>query len=87
MLMEWYVGFMLPGVALMVTAGAFWVFSPLRRFPAARWAGALLAVLLVCAFAALSNPARVFLLTWGAERYREWLSQPARVWIPIRRRI
>ena len=71
MLMEWYVGFMLPGVALMVAAGAFWVFSPLRRFPAARWAGAVLAVLLVCAFAALSNPARVFLLTWGAERYRE----------------
>ena len=26
---------------------------------------------LVCAFAVLSNPARQFLLKWGAERYRE----------------
>ena len=71
MLMEWYVGFMLQGIALMVAAGAFWAFSPLRKFPAARWAGTLLAVVLVCAFAVLSNPARQFLLTWGAERYRE----------------
>ena len=71
MLMEWYVGFMLQGVAVMVAAGAFWAFSPLRRFPAARWAGTLLAVVLVCAFAVLSHPARHFLLTWGAERYRE----------------
>ena len=55
MLMEWYVGFMLQGVALMVAAGAFWAFSPLRRFPAARWAGTLLAVALVCAFAVLSQ--------------------------------
>ena len=70
-LMEWYVGFMLQGIALMVAAGAFWAFSPLRKFPAARWAGTLLAVELVCAFAVLSNPARQFLLTWGAERYRE----------------
>ena len=43
----------------------------MRKFPAARWAGTLLAVVLVCAFAVLSNPARQFLLTWGAERYRE----------------
>jgi hypothetical protein len=71
MLMEWYVGFMLQGVAVMVAAGACWAFSPLRRFPSARWAGTLLAVLLVCAFAVLSQPARHFLLTWGAERYRE----------------
>jgi uncharacterized membrane protein len=71
MLMEWYVGFMLQGIALMVAAGAFWAFSPLRKFPAARWAGTLLAVALVCASAVLSNPARQFLLTWGAERYRE----------------
>jgi len=71
MLMEWYVGFMLQGVAVMVAAGAFWVFSPLRRFPFARWAGPLLAIVLVGALAALSNPARQFLLTWGAERYRE----------------
>ncbi len=70
-LMESYVGFMLQGVALAVAAGAFWAFSPLRRFPAARWAGPLLAVVLVGAFAVLSNPARHFLLTWGAERYRE----------------
>ena len=70
-LMESYVGFMLQGVALTVAAGAFWAFSPLRRFPAARWSGPLLAVVLVGAFAALSNPARHFLLTWGAERYRE----------------
>jgi len=62
---------MLQGIAVMVAAGAFWAFSPLRRFPAARWAGTLLAVVLVCAFAVLSNPARQFLLTWGAERYRE----------------
>ena len=60
MLMEWYVGFMLQGIALMVAAGAFWAFSPLRKFPAARWAGTLLAVALVCAFAVLSNPARQF---------------------------
>ena len=70
-LMEPYVGFMLQGVAVTVAAGAFWAFSPLRRFPAARWAGPLIAVLLVGAFAMLSNPARHFLLTWGAERYRE----------------
>ena len=70
-LMESYMGFMLQGVALMVAAGAFWAFSPLRRFPAARWAGPLLAVVLVAGFALLSNPARYFLLTWGAERYRE----------------
>jgi hypothetical protein len=71
MLMEWYLGFMLPGVALLVAAGAFWTFAPLLRFPAARWAGPLLAVALVGAFAAFSHPARHFLLTWGAERYRE----------------
>ena len=71
MLMEWYVGFMLQGVALVISAGAFWAFAPLRKFPAARWAGPLLAVGLVCAFALLSHPARHFLLTWGAERYRE----------------
>ena len=71
MLMEQYVGFMLQGVAVMVAAGAFWAFSPLRRFSAARWAGTLLATVLVCAFAVLSHPARHFLLTWGAERYRE----------------
>jgi hypothetical protein len=71
MLEEQYVGFMLQGVAVMVAAGAFWAFSPLRKFPAARWAGTLLAVVLVCAFAVLSNPARQFLLNWGAERYRE----------------
>jgi hypothetical protein len=70
-LMESYVGFMLQGVAVTVAAGTFWVFSPLRRFPAARWVGPLLAVVLVGAFAVLSNPARHFLLTWGAERYRE----------------
>ena len=70
-LMESYVGFMLQGVAVAVAAGAFWAFAPLRRFPAARWAGPLLAVGLVGAFAVLSNPARHFLLTWGAERYRE----------------
>jgi hypothetical protein len=71
MLMEWYVGFMLPGVALVVSAGAFWAFTPLRKFSVARWAGPLLAVALVGAFAWLSQPARHFLLTWGAERYRE----------------
>ena len=71
MLMEQYVGFMLQGVAVMVAVGAYWAFSPLRKFPAARWAGTLLAVVLVCAFAVLSNPARQFLLNWGAERYRE----------------
>ena len=71
MLMEWYLGFMLQGIAVMVAAGAFWAFSPLRKFPAARWAGTLLAAVLVCAFAGLSNPARQFLLNWGAERYRE----------------
>ena len=70
-LMEPYVGFMLEGVAVAVAAGAFWAFSPLRRFPAARWAGPLMAVVFVMAFAMLSNPARHFLLTWGAERYRE----------------
>jgi uncharacterized membrane protein len=70
-LMESYMGFMLQGVALTVAAGSFWAFSPLRRFPAARWAGPLLAVVLVAGFALLSNPARYFLLTWGAERYRE----------------
>jgi len=71
MLMEWYVGFMLQGVALLVSAGAFFAFAPLRRFPAARRAGPVLAVVLVGAFALLSHPARHFLLTWGAERYRE----------------
>ncbi|MGB9277472.1 MAG: hypothetical protein WCC08_19815, partial [Terrimicrobiaceae bacterium] len=70
-LMESYVGFMLQGVALMVAVGAFRAFSPLRRFPSARWTGPMLAVVLVGAFAVLSNPARHFLLTWGAERYRE----------------
>ena len=70
-LMEPYVGFMLQGVAIAVAAGAFLAFSPLRRFPAARWAGPLMAVVFVGAFAMLSNPARHFLLTWGAERYRE----------------
>jgi len=71
MLMEWYVGFMLQGVAVLIAAGAFWAFSPLRKFRFARWAGPLLAVVLLIAFAALSNPAREFLLTKGAERYRE----------------
>ena len=70
-LMEPYVGSILQGVAITVAAGAFLAFSPLRRFPAARWAGPLLAIVLVGAFATLSNPARHFLLTWGAERYRE----------------
>ena len=70
-LMESYVGFMLPGVAVAVAAGAFWAFAPLRRFPAARWAGPLLALVMVGGFAALSHPARHFLLTFGAERYRE----------------
>ncbi len=71
MLMEWYLGFMLQGVALMVAAGAVWVISPLRRLQVPQWTAASLAVALVCAFAVLSNPARQFLLTWGAERYRE----------------
>jgi hypothetical protein len=71
MLMEWYVGFMLQGVAAMIAAGAFWAFSPLWRFPFARWVGPSLAIVLLIAFAALSNPAREFLLTKGAERYRE----------------
>jgi hypothetical protein len=71
MLMEWYVGFMLQGVAIVVASGAFWAFSPLRRFPFARWAGPSLAIVMLIAFAALSNPARQFLLTFGAERYRE----------------
>ncbi len=70
-LMEPYVGFMLQGVALTVAAGAFWAFSPLRRLPSARWFGPMLAVVLVGAFAVISNPARHFLLTWGAQRYRE----------------
>jgi hypothetical protein len=70
-LMESYVGFMLQGAALTVAAGAFWAFSPLRRFPRARWIGPVLAVVLIGAFAVLSNPARRFLLSWGAERYRE----------------
>jgi hypothetical protein len=69
--MEPYVGFMLQGVALTVAAGAFWAFSPLRRLPSARWVGPMLAVVLVGAFAVISNPARHFLLTWGAQRYRE----------------
>jgi hypothetical protein len=71
MLMEWYVGFMLQGLAALIAAGAFWAFLPLRRFSFARWAGPLSAVVLLGAFAMLSNPAREFLLTKGAERYRE----------------
>jgi hypothetical protein len=71
MLMEWYVGFMLQGVAALIAAGAFWIFSPLRKFSFAGWMGPLLAVILLVAFAALSHPAREFLLTKGAERYRE----------------
>ena len=71
MLLEWYLGFMLQGLAVMVAAGAFWAFSSLRRFPSARWAGPLLAFVLVGAFAVLSHPARHFLLTRGVERYRE----------------
>lgn len=71
MLMEWYVGFMLQGVAALIAAGALWTFSPLRRFSWARWAGPMAAAILLFAFAALSNPARQFLLTKGAERYRE----------------
>ena len=31
----------------------------------------MLSVVLVGAFAVISNPARHFLLTWGAQRYRE----------------
>ena len=46
MLMEWYVGFMLQGIAAAVATGAFWVFSPLRRFRAVRWAGPAFAVLI-----------------------------------------
>ncbi len=71
MLMEWYVGFMLQGIAAAIAAGAFWAFSPLRRFQVVRWAGPLLALLMLVAFAALSNPAREFLLTKGAALYRE----------------
>ena len=71
MLMEWYVGFMLQGVAVVIAAGAFWAFSPLRIFSFARWLGPALAILLLVASAVLSNPARQFLLTKGAERYRE----------------
>ena len=69
--MEWYLGFMLQGVTLMVAAGVLWIISPLQKFRVPRWTGTLLAVGLVCAFAMVSNPARQFLLTWGAERYRE----------------
>ena len=71
MLMEWYVGFMLQGIAAAVAAGAFWVFSPLRRFRVVRWAGPAFALLILVAFGVLSNPAREFLLTNGAARYRE----------------
>jgi hypothetical protein len=71
MLMDWYVGFMLQGLAVLVAAGAVWIFSPLRRYSFSTWAGPLAAILLLAAFAALSNPAREFLLEKGAERYRE----------------
>lgn len=71
MLMEWYVGFMLQGVAALVAAGAVWIFSPLRRFSFSGWASPLAAIILLAAFAVLSNPAREFLLKKGAERYRE----------------
>lgn len=62
---------MLQGVAALIAAGAFLAFSPLRKCSFARWVGPLLAIVLLIAFAALSNPAREFLLTKGAERYRE----------------
>ena len=71
MLMEWYVGFMLQGIAAAIAAGGFWVLSPLRRFRAVRWAGPAFALLILVAFGVLSNPAREFLLTYGAARYRE----------------
>ncbi|HEY5704729.1 MAG TPA: hypothetical protein VIS96_04065 [Terrimicrobiaceae bacterium] len=48
-----------------------WAFAQLREFPAARWPGTLLAIALVGTFAMLSHPARHFLLTWCAKRYRE----------------
>ena len=69
--MEWYVGFMLQGIAAAIAAGAFWVLSPLWRFRAVRWAGPAFALLILVAFGVLSNPARKFLLTNGAARYRE----------------
>jgi hypothetical protein len=71
MLMEWYIGFMLQGIAAAIAAGAFWVLSPLRRFRAVRWVGPAFALLILVAFGVLSNPAREFLLTNGAARYRE----------------
>jgi hypothetical protein len=71
MLMEWYVGFMLQGIAAAVAAGAFWAVSPLRRFRALRWIGPSFALLILVAFGLLSNPAREFLLTKGAARYRQ----------------
>ena len=70
MLMEWYVGFMLQGVAAAVAAGALWVFSR-QTFRAVRWAGPSFALLILVAFGVLSNPAREFLLMNGAARYRE----------------
>ena len=88
MLMEWYVGFMLQGIAAAVAAGAFWVFSPLRRFRAVRWAGPAFALLILVAFGVLSNPAREFLLTNGAARYRESvLATRPTLWIPTRPKI
>jgi hypothetical protein len=71
MLMEWYVGFMLQGIAAAIAAGAFWAFSPLRRFSFARTTGPFFAGITLIAFAVLSNPAREFLLTKGAAGYRE----------------
>ena len=71
MLMEWYVGFMLQGIAAAIAAGAFWAFSPLRKSSFARAMGPLFAVITLIAFAALSNPAREFLLTKGAAGYRQ----------------
>ena len=71
MLMEWYVGFMLPGAALLVSAGAFCAFSPFQGLRGARWAGISLAIALTLGFAALSQPARHFLLSRGAAHYRE----------------
>jgi hypothetical protein len=71
MLMEWYVGFMLQGIAAAVAAGAFWAVSPLRRFRALRWVEPWFAVLILVAFGLLSNPARDFLLKNGAAGYRQ----------------
>lgn len=67
-LYEWYVSFLLPGIAAAVAAGALWPLVYWKARPV--WCGVYAAALL-SVFLILTQPARAFLLTRSAQASRE----------------